>query len=248
MFIRLVKNEFGDVPFKCINDGEVTAVAGQMMIGEGALYGISLGSNEGCGYVDADGNLPGWINEMYATPFDLNPSAPKNPWTPFTGDAPMYMGQRAVTRLAVKGGVEVPDEMKPEHPGMHTMNHAVHAQCLKLVQAAMKDPAKEPQARKIYETIGVYLGYNIANFCDIYKPFPINHVLILGRVSSGNGGQIMLDKAKEVLTTEFPELAHVKFHTPDEHMKRVGQCVAAAALPSLTPSASTEPQAKKQKV
>lgn len=232
LLIDLIKEEFGDVPFKCINDGEVTAVAGQMMIGEGGLYGISLGSNEGCGYVDPDGNLPGWINEMYATPLDFNPAAPRNPWTPYTGDSPMYLGQRAVSRNAVKGGVDVPEEMRFEHSGMRTMNHVVHAECLKLVQAAMKDPTKEPRTRKIYETIGVYLGYTIANYCEIYKPYAINHVLILGRVTSGTGGEVMMAKAQEVLK-EFPEFSHVKFHTPDEHMKRVGQCLAAAALPPL---------------
>lgn len=233
IIIRLVKNEFGGVPLKVINDGEVTAVAGQMMVGEGALYGISLGSNCGCGFVDLDGNLPGWINEMYATPLDLNPEAPTNPWTPFRGDIPMYLGQRAVTRLVSLAKIEVPAEMAPDHPNMNSMNHVPHAQCLKIVQAAMKDPQTEPQARLIYETIGVYLGYAIANFTEVYKPYDMKHVLILGRVTSGPGGQVILDKAQTVLEKEFPELAHIKFHTPDERMKRVGQCVAAAALPAL---------------
>jgi len=156
----------------------------------------------------------------------------------------MYLGQRAATKNVVKGGVEVPDEMRPDHPGMQTSNHSIHADCLKLIQAAMKDPEKQSQVRLIYETIGVYLGYAIANWCDIYKPFEIRHVLILGRVTSGAGGQVMLDKAKEVLDTSFPELAHIKFHTPDEHMKRVGQCVAAAGLPSL----KVEPETKRRRL
>jgi len=230
IYNNIAKNEFGGVPIKVINDGEVTAVAGGQMIGEGSLFGISLGSSEGSGYVDADGALTGWINENAYNPFDLNPTGPANPWSPHRGDASMYLGQRAATRLAELGGVDLPEDMMPDHPNMNQMSHAPHAQCLKKVQAAMKDPAKEPQARKIFETIGVYLGYAIAQYCEYLD---IKNVLILGRVTSGAGGDIMMDWARTVLSTEFPELAHIKFHTPSEHMKRVGQCVAAAALPEL---------------
>lgn len=230
IFNVIAKNEFGDVPIKVINDGEVTAVAGGQMVGEGCLFGISLGSSEGSGYVDKDGALTGWINENAYNPFDLNPEAPLNPWSPHRGDASMYLGQRAATRLAKKGGVDLPEDMMPDHPNMNGTSHVPHAQCLKKVQAAMNDPQKELQARKIYESIGVYLGYAIAQYCEYLD---IKNVLILGRVTTGHGGQIMMDWAKKVLATDFPELANVKFHTPSEHMKRVGQCVAAAALPEL---------------
>jgi len=230
IFNDIAKNEFGGVPIKVINDGEVTAVAGGQMIGEGNLFGISLGSSEGSGYVYEDNSLTGWINENAYNPFDLNPDAPGNPWSPHAGDAAMYLGQRAATRLAKKGGVDLPPEMMPDHPNMNGASHVPHAQCLKKIQAAMKDPKKEPQVSKIYQTIGVYLGYGIAQYCEY---LPIKNVLILGRVTTGHGGEIMMEWAKKVLATEFPELAHIKFHTPSEHMKRVGQCVAAAALPEL---------------
>jgi len=230
IFKTIAKNEFGGVPIKVINDGEVTAVAGGQMIGEGSLFGISLGSSEGSGYVDDSGALTGWINENAYNPFDLNPMAPGNPWSPHRGDAAMYLGQRAATRLAKLGGVKLPEDMMPDHPNMNGVSHAPHAQALKKVQAAMKNPEEEPQARKIYETIGVYLGYAIAQYCEY---LPIKNVMILGRVSTGHGGDIILDWAKKVLVEEFPALAHIKFHTPSEHMKRVGQCVAAAALPEL---------------
>merc|ERR1719471_1443197 len=107
---------------------------------------------------------------------------------------------------------------------------------LKLVQKAMTMPDKEPQVRQIYETVGVYLGYALAQYSEFY---PIDHVMILGRVSKGTGGDLMLATAKKVLETEFPEYAHIKFHTADDHFKAVGQCIAAAALPSLRPRSST---------
>merc|ERR1712217_908738 len=95
---------------------------------------------------------------------------------------------------------------------------------------AMADEASAPQARQIYETVGVYLGYALAQYSEFY---PIDHVMILGRVSKGAGGDIMLDTAKKVLQEEFPQYAGIKYHTADDHFKAVGQCIAAAALPTI---------------
>eukprot|EP00457_Paulinella_chromatophora_P021369 gb/GEZN01023771.1/.p1 GENE.gb/GEZN01023771.1/~~gb/GEZN01023771.1/.p1 ORF type:complete len:123 (-),score=22.02 gb/GEZN01023771.1/:110-478(-) len=120
--------------------------------------------------------------------------------------------------------------MKPDHPDMNNIKHDIHANCLKLIQKAMSDPKQEPKVRKIYETIGVYLGYALAQYCEFYK---IDHVMILGRVSKGAGGDIMLDTAKKVLATEFPDLPEIQVHTADDHFKAVGQCIAAAALPTI---------------
>jgi predicted NBD/HSP70 family sugar kinase len=229
IFQRLAK-EFGDPPLRVINDGEVTALAAILKIGKGNVLGISMGSSEGGGFADADGNLLGWINEMCYMKLDMNPDAPTDPWQPHCGMSHMYLGQRGATKLAERGGIDLPDEMKAWHPAMQQMKHEPHAQCLKLIQAAMKDPAKKQQASLIYRTVGVYLGYAIPMYCEHYK---IDHLMILGRVSTGEGGQIMLDTAKEVLNTEFPQYRHIQFHTPDEQFKRVGQCIAAAALPPL---------------
>merc|ERR1712232_1308528 len=119
-----------------------------------------------------------------------------------------------------------PAEMKYPHKDMCTIRHENHAQCLKKIQEAMKDPAKEPEARKIYETVGVYLGYGLAQYMEFYA---IDHVMILGRVSKGTGGDLMLDTAKKVLAEEFAGQGdHIKFHTADDHFKAVGQCIAAA--------------------
>jgi hypothetical protein len=51
-------------------------------------------------------------------------------------------------------------------------------------------------------------------------------------VTSGEGGQIIIRKAEEVLATEFPELK-IAISMPDEKMKRHGQAIAAASLASL---------------
>eukprot|EP00929_Paragymnodinium_shiwhaense_P034586 TRINITY_DN1879_c0_g2_i10.p1 TRINITY_DN1879_c0_g2~~TRINITY_DN1879_c0_g2_i10.p1 ORF type:complete len:491 (-),score=163.38 TRINITY_DN1879_c0_g2_i10:132-1604(-) len=232
IFQRIAKELAGDVPLKVINDGEVTALAAVQKIKAGNVMGISMGSSEGGGYANADGNLLGWINELCYIRLDLNPEAPTDPWTKgaHRGVSHMYLGQRGATKLAAKAGVEVPDNLVFPHADMCTIRHENHAQCLKMIQKAMTDPAQEPEVRKLYETVGVYLGYGLAQYCEFYK---IDHVMILGRVSKGKGGDIMLDTARKVLTTEFPELPAIKFHTADDHFKAVGQCIAAAALPTL---------------
>jgi len=232
MFSRLAKEMAGDVPLKVINDGEVTALAAYQKIKAGNILGISMGSSEGAGYANADGNLLGWISELCYVRLDLNPNAPTDPWTKgqHTGCSHVYLGQRGVTRFAGKAGLDVSKEMNYPHPDMCTMKHDIHAQCLKKVQEAMKDPAKEPEARKIYETVGVYLGYALAQYMEFYA---IDHVMILGRVSKGVGGDLMMDMAKKVLQEDFPDLKVPQFHTADDHFKAVGQCIAAAALPEL---------------
>jgi hypothetical protein len=71
------------------------------------------------------------------------------------------------------------------------------------------------------------MGYAIAHYADFYD---LKHVPILGRRTSGSGSQLILDNAKEVLKSEFPELACVHIQLPDEKSRRVGQSIAAASL------------------
>jgi len=229
IFKRIAKEVAGDVPLKVINDGEVTALAAVQKIKKGNVMGISMGSSEGGGYANADGNLMGWINELCYIKLDMNPSAPTDPWTKgaHRGMSHMYLGQRGATKNAHKI-CEVPENYKYPHPDMCTIKHEDHAQCLKLIQKAMVDTPDK--ASDLYKTCGVYLGYGLAQYMENYK---IEHVMILGRVSKGAGGDLMLKTASEVLATEFPDLPKIEFHTADDHFKAVGQCIAAAALPSI---------------
>merc|ERR1712238_576421 len=130
IFKRIAKEVAGDVPLKVINDGEVTALAAVQKIKEGCVMGISMGSSEGGGYANDDGNLMGWINELCYIRLDLNPNAPIDPWTKgaHTGVSHMYLGQRGATKLAHKI-CEVPDNMKYPHADMCTIKHENHAQC-----------------------------------------------------------------------------------------------------------------------
>ena len=87
-------------------------------------------------------------------------------------------------------------------------------------------------AREIYRSIGIYLGYTIAHYADFYQ---IENLLTLGRVTSGRGGELIIEKASEVLRDEFPDLIdQITMTTPDEQMKRHGQAVATASLPACS--------------
>jgi len=198
----------------------------------GNVLGISMGSSEGGGYANESGQLLGWINELCYIKIDTNPEAPTDPWTKgsHTGISHMYLGQRGATKLAAKAGVKLPENMVSPLPDMCTIKHEQHANCLKLIQKAMADPSQKEYVKDLYITVGVYLGYALAQYSEFYR---INHVMILGRVSKGDGGDLMLDTAKEVLMKEFPQYGHIQFHTADDHFKAVGQCIAAAALPTL---------------
>jgi len=235
IFKRLAKNftaEGTTIPLKVINDGEVTALAAVQKIKHGNVMGISMGSSEGGGYANEDGDLLGWINELCYVRLDMNPEAPTDPWSKGShrGLSHMYLGQRGATKLASEAGIpNLPQNYVYGHQDMCTINHENHAQCLKLIQAAMKDDNDVVKANvtKLYETIGVYLGYALAQYTEFYR---IEHVMILGRVSKGKGGDIMLETAKKVLKTFDLEIT---FHTADEQFKAVGQCIAAAALPTI---------------
>ncbi len=213
MFIEL-KKEWGGIPFEVVNDGEVTALAGSMYLNDGAVLGIAMGSSEAGGYVTPSGEITTWLNELAFCPVDYDPQGPVDEWSGDRGVGALYYSQQAVFRLAPVAGIEVDDSL-----GL--------AEKLKSVQDYLQ--AGDERARDIWRTIGIYTGYGIAHYADFYD---LRHVLVLGRVTSGDGGPMILEGAKKVLETEFPELASkIQLHLPDENSRRVGQAVAAASLP-----------------
>ena len=220
LFEKRVKNIFLDiqkewgVPFKVINDGEVTALAGSMSLKVNAVLGIAMGSSEAGGYVDRKGNITTQLNELAFVPIDFNEQAPIDVWSKDYGCGVQYLSQVAVIRLAERAGIIFSEKQTP-------------AEKLKFVQKLLAKG--DSKVVKIFETIGVYLGYAIAHYADFYD---LEHILILGRVTSGEGGHIILQKAIQVLKEEFVELFNkISIHLPDESIRRVGQSIAAASLP-----------------
>ncbi|MBZ5514569.1 MAG: ROK family protein [Acidobacteriia bacterium] len=215
LFLDL-QEAWGGVPFVVVNDGEVAALAGARSLDDHAVLGIALGSSQAGGYVTETGKITNWLNELAFAPVDYDPMAPQDEWSGDRGVGAQYFSQQAVFRMARQAGLELAESLGP-------------AEGLKAVQEKLD--AGDERARRIFESIGCFVGYGVAHYSEFYT---LRHVLVLGRVTSGEGGSIILHQAQEVLRQEFAELAgRIALHLPDESSRRVGQAVAAASLPEL---------------
>ena len=214
IFYRIEK-EWG-VPFAVYNDGDVTALAGMISMNRNGILGVAMGSSEAVGYVDPKRRMTGRICELAFAPVDFNPCAPKDEWSGDYGVGAMAFSQQAANWLAEKYGFKFPKSMKlPER--------------LKVVQAAMEKG--DEKAVKVYLEIGRFLAHAIPWYNEFYD---YENMMILGRVTSGLGGEIILESAKRMLKDVYPEWAEkIDIFMPDEKARRLGQSVAAAQIPVI---------------
>lgn len=214
IYLRAAK-ELGDIPIEVANDGDVTALAGAMSLERNNILGIAMGTSEAAGYVDGEGNITGWLNELAFAPVDLQADAMVDEWSGDKGCGVKYFSQDSVIKLAPRAGIVLDESLSP-------------AEKLKVVQHEL-DKGNE-NAADIYLSIGTYLGHTLAYYAQYYD---IGDVLLLGRVMSGKGGDLILAEAKRVIADEYPALLNMQLHLPDEKIRRVGQSVAAASLPKI---------------
>ena len=216
IYIRAIKDTFGDIPFAVVNDGDVSALAGTMSLNSNNVLGIAMGTSEAVGYVDSEGRITGWLNELAFVPVDAAADAMRDEWSGDIGCGVKYFSQDSVIKLAPRAGIELDEKLSP-------------AEKLKVVQKLMEEG--DERAAKVYDSIGVYLGHTLAYYFDLYG---YEHVLLLGRVMSGKGGDLLLDTCKKVLAEEYPEAYKaINLALPDEKFRRVGQSMAAASLPEI---------------
>ena len=212
--VKQLERELGhEIPLIVANDGDVTALAGAMDLKDDSVLGIAMGTSEAVGYVDENGNLTGWLSELAFVPTDFNKDSMVDEWSLDFGVGCKYFSQDAVIKLAPLAGIELDENLSL-------------AEKLKVVQKLNAEGHEG--ANKIFETIGVYLGHTLAYYAEFYN---IKHVILLGRVTSGKGGDTILEVAKKTLDTNYPEYAHFNLCMPSEYMRRVGQSIAAASLP-----------------
>jgi predicted NBD/HSP70 family sugar kinase len=215
MYLDIAK-AFGNVPIEVANDGDVTALAGAMSLDQNKVLGIAMGTSEAAGYVDKDGNITGWLNELAFVPIDYNEDAMVDEWSLDYGCGVKYLSQDAVIKLAKAANIELAENLSP-------------AEKLKHVQDLAENNHQD--ALEIFKTIGIYLGYAILYYQTFYD---IENVLILGRVTSGIGGKLIESYAKETIQYEDKTMFnHLKIMLPDEKTRRVGQAIAAASLPKI---------------
>ncbi len=206
------------MPFEVVNDGEVTALAGSMSLGENAILGIALGTSTAAGYVTRDGNITSWLNELAFVPIDYNPDAPVDEWSGDYGVGVAVLLAAGVGRLRAARG--------HRGAGRHGAAREARSSCRSCMdEGRCRREADLPDA-------------SAPTSATASRTSPTSttsqHVLVLGRVTSGPGGDVIVDGAREVLEVEFPELAaRIAFHVPDEKDKRHGQAIAAASLPEV---------------
>ena len=216
IFIRAITDTFGDVPYAVANDGDVSALAGTMSLNDNNILGIAMGTSEAVGYVNEDGCITGWLNELAFVPVDANPDAMVDEWSGDIGCGVKYFCQDGVNKLAPRAGIELDENASP-------------AEKLKVTQKLMEEGHEG--AAKVYESIGTYLGHTLAYYFEHYG---FKYVLLLGRVMSGKGGDLLLETCRKVLDDEYPEYADkIQLTLPDEKFRRVGQSMAAASLPEM---------------
>ena len=216
IYIRAVKDTFGDIPYAVANDGDVSALAGTMSLKDNNVLGIAMGTSEAVGYIDEEGRITGWLNELAFVPVDASPNAMIDEWAGDIGCGVKYFSQDGVIKLAPRAGIELDESASP-------------AEKLKAVQALMAED--DPRAKKVYESIGCYLGHTLPYY---YQTYGVRYVLLLGRVMSGKGGDILIETCKKVLKDEYPDIADkFQLKLPDEYFRRVGQSMAVASLPKL---------------
>ena len=214
IYIRAITDTFGDIPYCVVNDGDVTALAGAMSLKENSVLGIAMGTSEAVGFVDAKGLITGWLNELAFVPVDANPEAMEDEWSHDIGCGVKYFSQDSVIKLAPRAGIVLEEGLSP-------------AEKLKVVQKLMEDD--DPRAAAVYRSIGVYLAHTLAYYYSLYE---CHHALLLGRVMSGKGGDLIIATCRKVLEDEYSEVAGaLSLALPDEYFRRVGQSAVAASLP-----------------
>ena len=215
IFDRAAK-EIGNVPIVVANDGDVTALAGAMSLQDGCVMGLAMGTSEAVGYVNADSNLLGWFSELAFAPVDLNEHAMRDEWSGDLGVGCKYFSQDAVIKLAPAAGIALAERLTP-------------AEKLKEVQKLAEQGVS--YAQDIFKSIGVYLGHTLCLYEMFYD---IRNLILLGRVASGVGGDLIVAECQRVLSEEYPELSQkLRVMLPDEEFRRVGQSMAAASLPEV---------------
>ncbi len=207
IYLNLAKDY--NCPVKVANDGDVASLAGAYSAGQGRVLGIAMGTSLAAGYVDKDNKILGYLNELAFVPVDANRNSAIDEWSGDTGVGVMYHSQDAVIKLAPEAGIELDANLSP-------------AEKLKIVQKLANE--EDERALAIFEKMGEYFGYTLLWFNEFYD---IEKSIFLGRVASGKGGEVLLEKANSILKKER---SNIEIMLPDEMSRRLGQSFTATLL------------------
>lgn len=207
LIINLMKEHFPNIPYHVFNDGDVSAFGGAMEFEKNSILGIAMGTSLASGYCFDKNCLNGCINELGKIPIDYSANASMHYLMKIKGAGSEYLSQKGVIRLCRKGGLQFDGPL-----------------ALQLVSIQKEAEKDNPIVIKAYEDMGYYLGSSLALY---HKFIQFDSVLLLGRVMSKKGGDILLSKAREFLKDIG---LNIEVFTSDENFRRLGQSYIAASM------------------
>lgn len=201
-----------DIPrLKVANDGDVAALTGARYLNRGKILAISMGTSEAGGYIDQNFGLAGWLNELAFVPIDLNADAAIDEWSGDIGCGVKYLSQDGMIKLAEMSGMDLSSFKTPTD---------------KLTYLQELLYAKDSRVYNILKDIGVYLACALKTYSEFYD---IDTVIISGGVTSGERGEVIVNRCREVLEKVFDDLK-LTVYIPDGSLRRIGSSITAAFL------------------
>ena len=214
-----IKRAWHDIPFEIVNDGEVTALAGSMSLGDNAVLGIALGSSQAAGYVTPEGNITSWLNELAFAPVDYQPHG---------------AGRRVVARRRVRRAVLLAAGGRTARAARRASSFPKDMplpEQLKEVQALMA-PRRRARGSDLPDDRRRTSATALAHYARFYP------AAARARPRPRDDGQrrrsdarTRAQRARKGVSRSWP--IELSFHVPDEKNKRHGQAIAAASLPAL---------------
>ena len=123
-FFKGLSQEWGGIPVSLLNDGEVTALAGANWLGTNGVLGVAMGTSLASGYVDPEGQVGMYLNELAFCPVDFDEGGPADEWSGDIGCGVQYFSQQAVFRLAKVAGIQIPEGLDGAQSLKHVQNLA----------------------------------------------------------------------------------------------------------------------------
>lgn len=199
-----------------LNEGDVSALSCAMSLDFDGILSLSMGSTQATGYIDNDGNVSNWLNELAYIPIDINPDAVQEVDSGDRGCGVDYFSRGGLLRLARLAGIYLrPDQNEAEQ--------------VRSIQ--VKAELEETKAVQVFQSLGVALGHTLGYYHSMYQ---FQCVLLLGRIMAGAGGDLVFNAAQKVLAEEYPIVAsQIIISLPEENNQRVSHAVAAATLPEI---------------
>lgn len=206
VFKKIISEHFADIPYSVFNDGDVSAIGASLYFKKSNVLGLSLGTSLAGGFIKG-GNLFNWLNELSKVPLNYSPDARKHYSLDISGAAGEYLSQKGIISLVEEDGIKLSGTL---------------ANKLKEIQRLAEEG--NDIVLSAYHDIGLYLGEALRFFYEFYH---FESVLLLGRVMSGRGGEIIKDIANKYLLENGLK---IDFISPDEDFIRLGQSYIVSSL------------------